>query len=64
MFKSTETNVNSILFEGYSKLLTDDKNAFKLKANVNNNELIFESFSYNYNKEVDGNQVLIEGVEK
>lgn len=64
MFKSTETNVNSILFEGYSKLLTNDKNAFKLKANVNNNELIFESFSYNYNKEVDGNQVLIEGVEK
>lgn len=64
MFKSTETNVNSILFEGYSKLLTDDKNAFKLKANVNNNKLIFESFSYNYNKEVDGNQVLIEGVEK
>ena len=64
LFKTKENKGNSIVFEGYNKLLTDKENAFKLKGNVNNQKLIFESFEYNYNKNIDGNQVLIEGIEK
>lgn len=64
LFKTKENQRDSIVFEGYNKILTEQENAFKLKGNVKNNELIFESFEYNYNKEIDGNQVLIEGIEK
>ena len=64
LFKTKENQRDSIVFEGYNKILTEQENAFKLKGNIKNNELIFESFEYNYNKEIDGNQVLIEGIEK
>ena len=64
LFTAKENQSDSIVFEGYNKILTEQKNAFKLKGNIKNKELIFESFEYNYNKEVDGNQVLIEGIEK
>lgn len=64
LFTAKENQRDSIVFEGYNKILTEQKNAFKLKGNIKNKELIFESFEYNYNKEVDGNQVLIEGIEK
>lgn len=64
LFTAKENQSDSIVFEGYNKILTEQQNAFKLKGNINNKELIFESFEYNYNKEIDGNQVLIEGIEK
>lgn len=64
LFKTKENKANSIVFEGGNKILTDQENAFKLRGNVKNKELIFESFEYNYNKEIDGDQVLIEGIEK
>lgn len=64
LFTAKENQRDSIVFEGYNKILTEQENAFKLKGNIKNKELIFESFEYNYNKEVDGNQVLIEGIEK
>lgn len=64
LFTAKENQSDSIVFEGYNKILTEQQNAFKLKGNIKNKELIFESFEYNYNKEIDGNQVLIEGIEK
>ena len=64
LFKLKESKRDSMLLEGYSKLFTKQKDAFKLKGNVQNKSLVFESFSYNYNKDIDGNQVLIEGIEK
>ena len=64
LFTIKENNATSIVFEGYNNLLTENLKAYNLKGNIKNKELIFESFSYKYNKKVDGKDTLIEGIEK
>ena len=63
-FKIKENKAGSIVLEGYNKLLTEKEDAFKLSGSINDKSLIFESFEYNYEKEVNGENVLIEGIEK
>ena len=64
LFTIKENNATSIVLEGYNKLLTEDLKAYNFKARVENKELIFESFSYKYNKNIDGKDTLIEGIEE
>lgn len=64
LFTIKENNAHSIVFEGYNNLLTEDLKAYNLKGIIKDNALVFESFKYKYNKNVDGEQVLIEGIEK
>lgn len=55
---------NSILFEGYNKLLTGDDRVFNFNGKIVDNKLIFDSMNYKYEKLVDGNKILVDGVEK
>ena len=64
LFTIKENNATSIVLEGYNKLLTEDLKAYNFKAKIENKELIFESFSYKYNKNIDGKDTLIEGIEE
>ena len=64
LFTIKENNADSIVFEGYNKILTEDTKAYNLKGKLEDNELVFESFEYKYNKNVDGEDILIEGIEK
>lgn len=64
LFTIKENNATSIVLEGYNKLLTEDLKAYNFKAKIKNKELIFESFSYKYNKNIDGKDTLIEGIEE
>ena len=51
--------------EGFNTKLTgDSKNAYTVTANMTDNNLIFESFNYKYTKNIGGQNILIEGVEK
>lgn len=60
LFTIKENKAGSIVFEGYNKLLTEQKDSFQLKSKYENGSLLFESLRYNYSK---GNQ-LIEGLEQ
>jgi hypothetical protein len=64
LFKKVSNKNKELIFEGYSELFTDNKKAYKLTAKVDNNELLFENFEYKYNKNIDGEDILIEGIEK
>lgn len=64
LFTKKENKNKTLVLEGYNPLLTDDQKAYTLTAKLDNKELVFESFSYNYNKEIDGENILIEGIEK
>lgn len=64
LFKIKENNANSIVFEGYNNLLTEDVKAYNLKGKLEGKSLVFESFEYKYTKKVDGQDILIEGIEK
>lgn len=63
LLKVKNSESNNLLFEGYNPLLSDNKAAFTLKSNVEKNKLLFETFEYAYNKEVDNKEYLIEGIE-
>lgn len=58
-FNVKETAKDSILFEGYNNLLTEQKDAFKLKSIKDKDGLIFESLNYNYKVK----DQLVEGLE-
>lgn len=60
LFTIKENNAGSIVFDGYNKLLTEQKDSFQLKSKYENNILLFESLSYKYNK----NSQLVEGLEE
>lgn len=60
LFTIKENKAGSIVFEGYNKLLTEQKDSFQLKSRCESGSLLFESLGYKYNKD---NQ-LIEGLEQ
>ena len=60
LFTIKENKNKSIVFEGYNKLLTEQKDSFNLKSKYENKSLLFESLSYKYNKD----DQLIEGLEE
>lgn len=64
LFTKKENKNKEIIFEGYNSVFTKDPKAYVLKATLENNNLVFESFAYKYNKQIDGKDVLIEGIEK
>lgn len=65
VLNATKKENGKVILEGFNTKLTgDDKKAYTLTANVNDNNLIFESFNYKYTKNIGGQNILIEGVEK
>lgn len=65
VLNATKKENGKVILEGFNTKLTgDSKKAYKLTANVNDNNLIFESFNYKYTKNIGGQNILIEGVEK
>lgn len=64
LFINKENKNKTLVLEGFSPLLTDNQKAYTLMAEISNKELVFENFTYNYSKVVDGESILIEGVEK
>lgn len=65
VLNATKKENGKVILEGFNTKLTgDSKKAYKLTANMNDNNLIFESFNYKYTKNIGGQNILIEGVEK
>lgn len=65
VLNATKKENGKVILEGFNTKLTgDSKKAYTLTANVNDNNLIFESFNYKYTKNIGGQNILIEGVEK
>lgn len=65
VLNATKKENGKVILEGFNTKLTgDSKKAYTLMANVNDNNLIFESFNYKYTKNIGGQNILIEGVEK
>lgn len=62
--KLKENANHRVIFEALNAQLSDNDKAFEIVAKSENDSLLFESFSYNYIKKIDGNDVLIEGIEK
>ena len=65
VLNATKKQNGKVILEGFNTKLTgDSKNAYTLTANMTDNNLIFESFNYKYTKNIGGQNILIEGVEK
>ena len=65
VLNATKKKDGKVILEGFNTKLTgDSKNAYTLTANMTDNNLIFESFNYKYTKNIGGQNILIEGVEK
>ena len=65
VLNATKKQNGKVILEGFNTKLTgDSKNAYTLTANMTGNNLIFESFNYKYTKNIGGQNILIEGVEK
>lgn len=65
VLNATKKENGKVILEGFNTKLTgDSKNAYTLMASMNDNNLIFESFNYKYTKNIGGQNILIEGVEK
>lgn len=65
VLNATKKENGKVILEGFNTKLTgDDKKAYTLTANMTDNNLIFESFNYKYTKNIGGQNILIEGVEK
>ena len=65
VLNATKKQNGKVILEGFNTKLTgDSKNAYTLTANMTDNSLIFESFNYKYTKNIGGQNILIEGVEK
>lgn len=65
VLNATKKENGKVILEGFNTKLTgDSKKAYTLTANINDNNLIFESFNYKYTKNIGGQNILIEGVEK
>lgn len=62
--KLKENANHRVIFEALNNKLSDNDRAFQIVAKSENDSLLFESFSYKYTKNVDGNDILIEGIEK